>query len=90
MIGDEGPYMDPNGPDVWVPRTVSYLKAREIAKQALDYSGDRIEYVGKSRARLLGFTRNCLCEEACEGADERDDTSDPCMVPAWHFRTVER
>lgn len=27
---------------------------------------DRLVYVGKEDARLLGFTRDCECEETCE------------------------
>lgn len=95
MTGYEGPYMDPNGPDVWVPRTVPYLRAREIAKEALDYSGDRIVYVGKGDATLFGFTGACDCDEACAIAERADEGEegvdwDACLVPAWHFRVEER
>jgi hypothetical protein len=99
MIGDPGPYMAVDGPDIWVPRTVPYLEARRIAKSGgMDYD-DRLVYIGKENARLLGFTRECQCEEVCELFDPWDENEQPeqpagdadaCMAPAWHFRAVER
>jgi hypothetical protein len=96
MSGDTGPYMDPDGPDIWVPRTVPYLEARQIARTGIENCGDRLVYVGKSHARLLGFVRDCPCEEVCERAYSYDDATgdrlpgdDSCRVPAWHFRQEE-
>jgi hypothetical protein len=94
MIGDTGPYTNDEG-QVWVPRTVPYLKARQIAKEAMEY-GYRLVYEGKREGYLYGFTRDCHCEFACvlsygdpeynpEGLD--DDT---CLVPTWAFRLEER
>lgn len=90
MVGDVGPYVGDS--EVWVPRTVPYLKARHIAQNA-NQVGDRLVYVGKSEATLLGYTRECYCEDYC--IDEYDDTDQPtgetpCRVPAWHFRLEER
>lgn len=64
--GDTGPYQNDDG-DVWVPRTVPYLEARRIAKSGF-YEGDRdrLVYIGKARANLLGFSRDCRCDETCE------------------------
>ncbi len=96
-VGSEGPYMEMDGPGVWVPRTVPYLRARLIAKEALwnsDY-GDRLAYRGKTDAELLGFTRDCFCEEVCEDrtrdeyGDLVPDGAKPCSVPAWAFEIVE-
>ena len=105
MKGDPGPYMETDGHGIWVPRTVPYLRAREIAKSGMDY-GDRLVYVGKEDAALLGFARDCDCDETCELADRcrvchysewecECETPDPedhdiCHVPAWHFEQVER
>ncbi len=92
MIGDVGPYMEMNGPRVWVPRTVPYLRARVIAKEAIQEYGQRIAYVGKTDSDLLGFTRDCLCDEVCALQTDRDDepTGDTsCRVPAWAFEIVE-
>ena len=104
MRGDPGPYTDDDG-DVWVPRTVPYLEARRVAKTADHEYDDRLVYVGKVDANLLGFVRDCLCDEHCElaercrscGAGESMcacETPDPedwdiCRVPAWHFRWEE-
>lgn len=79
--------------DVWVPRTVPYLKAREVARVALSSYDARLKYVGKTDTYLLGFTRDCPCEEVCErrwsGEEDRTDEDTACRVPAWHFREVE-
>jgi hypothetical protein len=68
-VGDPGPYGNEDG-DVWVPRTVSYLEARKVAKSwgfyDSDAHGERLTYVGKSTGRLLGFTLDCRCDEVCE------------------------
>lgn len=89
MKGDEGPYINDQG-DVWVPRTVPYLEARKIAKTGDGaYYGQRFRYIGKDDAELVGFTRDCDCEEVCSGGPvvEWDATALPeCTVPAWHFR----
>lgn len=65
MIGHPGPYLNDDG-DVWVPRTVPYLEARRLAKTGYFEYGDRLVYIGKSGARLLGFSRACRCDEVCE------------------------
>lgn len=92
-----GPYVEMAGPMVWVPRTVPYLRAREIAQEA-NQNDDRLVYRGKVNALLLGFVRDCPCEEVCEREyrwdEERADdvaTGDrSCYVPAWSFELVER
>lgn len=105
MIGDPGPYMEYDGPNIWVPRTVPYLEARRIARTGIQEYGDRLVYVGKSDANLLGFSRDCRCDEVCELANrcrtcgeneswcscETPDLEDwdACLVPAWHFRSEE-
>ena len=87
MVGDPGPYTNDDG-DVWVPRTVPYPEARRVAREAQGWF-DRLVYIGKGDADLLGFTMSCLCEEYCERRfDEQGDF--PCRVPAWHFRLEER
>jgi hypothetical protein len=93
MRGDPGPYMQPDGDSIWVPRTVPYLRARQVAREGMEY-GYRLVYVGKSDATLFGFTQDCPCDEHCERTDsEADDfdgaLEDRCLVPAWHFRQVE-
>jgi hypothetical protein len=106
MKGDPGPYMETDGSGVWVPRTVPFREAWNVARQAVDNYGDVLRYRGKVDATLLGFTRDCQCDEVCELAnrcrkcqqneswcecEEPDlEDSDICMVPAWHFETVER
>lgn len=95
MIGDEGPYVQIDGPGVWVPRTVPYLRARRVAADAGIERWQRLRYVGKADAELLGFSRECRCEEVCElrPRDEYGeltaDLSTPCRVPAWAFEVVE-
>lgn len=92
MTGDEGPYMAMDGPQVWVPRTVPYLRARQVARTAdFEQYGQRLRYVGKDDADLLGFTRDCRCEEVCEAAYVDDEPTDehPCRVPAWKFEVIE-
>lgn len=98
MKGDVGPYLNEEG-DIWVPRTVPYLEARRLARSGMEYSADRLAYVGKENAYLTGFARDCDCDEGCAGGtwDEDDaqgeDWGAPlaeCNVPAWHFRSVER
>ena len=104
MKGDPGPYTNDDG-DVWVPRTVPWRQARGVASEVPVESYQRLRYIGKSDADLLGFTRDCSCDEVCEmanrcrtcGADQVEcgcDVSDPedwdiCRVPAWHFEIVE-
>jgi hypothetical protein len=95
VIGDTGPYQNDDG-DVWVPRTVPYLEARHIARSgSYDDGRDRLVYVGKSDADLLGFVRACQCEEQCYGGPVTEEYGEPepdpaCRVPAWHFRLEER
>ena len=105
MTGDPGPYMEMDGPGIWVPRTVPYLEARRIARTGIQEYGDRLVYRGKVIANLLGFSRDCECDEVCEMANfcrtcrqneswcecEAPDLVDfdVCMVPAWHFEAVE-
>lgn len=98
MKGDVGPYVATDGPDVWVPRVVPYLEARRIAKQAAQY-GERLVYLGRTRADLLGFAVDCLCDEVCERrwrdndetGEMNEDTGDrTCHVDAWRFELVER
>jgi hypothetical protein len=85
-VGDPGPYMQMDGPLVWVPRTVPYLEARRIAQEA-NQNDDRLVYRGKEDADLLGFTRSCFCEEVCEARyrDDEDTGDRACKVPAWKF-----
>lgn len=93
MKGDPGPYMNDDG-DVWVPRTVPWREARRVALVGPTYLewGQRVRYVGKTSAMLVGFARDCLCLEECERAydDEGDEVDSTCRVPAWHFRIEER
>lgn len=97
MKGDPGPYVDPYGPDVWVPRTVPYREAWGVARSAVQESDQHVAYRGKVDATLLGFARDCPCEEECERRwvwdDEHPDGADSgdreCEVPAWHFEIVE-
>lgn len=87
-VGDPGPYMDDEG-GVWVPRTVPYLKARHIAKEAAYYrdSGDdRLVYDGKVNATMFGFVRDCWCEDGCEAANRcrtchADQSECECATP---------
>lgn len=89
--------MEMDGPGVWVPRKVPWKRARSVAGDALwqnDY-GNRLRYIGKTDAELLGFSRDCRCEEVCE-LRARDEYGDlvpggdkPCNVPAWAFEVVE-
>jgi hypothetical protein len=97
MTGDRGPYVEVNGSGVWVPRTVPYLEARRIAGEAAAF-GDKLE--------LLGFSRDCRCDEVCElanrcrvcGLDQAEcecaaqdlEDWDVCYVPAWAFELVEQ
>lgn len=105
MKGDPGPYMNDDG-DVWVPRTVPWGHARRVALTGvqLDF-WQRLRYVGKEDANLLGFTRDCRCDEVCElanrcrscGSDEQEcacatpdqEDWDICSVPAWRYKVVE-
>lgn len=91
MTGDTGPYVEMDGPLVWVPRTVPYLEARRVASQA-NQNDDKLVYRGKTDADLLGFTRDCFCEEVCElrWRDDEDTGDLTCQVPAWKFELVER
>ena len=91
-VGDVGPYISELDDDVWVPRTVPYLKARSIAAEAIAYWPSKLVYEGKSGATLYGFTRDCYCDSYCEANAEEggpDEGMDPCRVPVWHFRIVE-
>lgn len=92
MSGDPGPYVNDDG-DIWVPRTVPYLKARHVARETEIYPGQRLVYVGKDNAYLMGFARDCECEGRCSGGpatafDDRDPAPE-CRVLAWHFQIVE-
>jgi hypothetical protein len=93
--GDPGPYMNDDG-DVWVPRTVPWREARSLALTGVDYlyTNQRFRYVGKEDALLLGFVRDCLCDEQCYGGPENEhgdhDPAPECRVPAYHFQVVER
>lgn len=94
MIGDPGPYIEIDGPGVWVPRTVPWRKAWDVAREAIQEWGDVLRYRGKEDATLNGFTLDCRCEEVCERTlDENGEPNGgdgPCKVPAWHFEIVER
>ncbi len=97
MIGDVGPYVEMDGPRIWVPRTVPYLEARRIAATAGLERWQRLRYTGKEEGRLFGFVRDCRCEEVCELSRREDpetyemvDSGDrTCMVPVWAFEVVE-
>ncbi len=94
MIGEVGPYTNEEG-DIWVPRIVSYLKARAIAADAIGDPWLKLVYVGKSDATLYGFTNDCSCDSGCVLEDGEADLEGPsregeCIVPAWHFRQEER
>ena len=91
MTGDPGPYVSFEDSDIWVPRTVPYLEARSVARSAIQEYGATLRYIGKTDSILIGFTRDCRCDEACELANQDHDDYDPaladtCRVPAWHFR----
>ncbi|MFZ0324605.1 MAG: hypothetical protein WAN48_10785 [Actinomycetes bacterium] len=90
MRGDPGPYLNDEG-GRWVPRTVPYLDARRIAKTEV-YGDERLVYIGKEDADLLGFTRECFCDEVCEASrtDDEPNGTHPCRVPAWHFEVRDR
>lgn len=84
MKGDTGPYINDDG-DVWVPRTVPYLEARSIAKSGgYEEDRDRLVYIGKSQSSLLGFARDCRCDEVCElemycaACDHDHEAMSPC------------
>lgn len=92
-VGHVGPYVSDAG-GVWVPRTIPYLEARHVAKTAMYDSEVRLAYVGKEDADLLGFTRDCWCEERCYGGPVDEATGDPapdpaCRVPAWRFQLTD-
>lgn len=98
MTGDVGPYIEMDGPRVFVPRIVPYLEARRIAQDA-NQNGDRLVYRGKREGLPLGFVRDCLCDEVCERETRCDETTDwqevatgdrSCYVPIWDFELVER
>ncbi len=72
--------------DIWVPRTVPYLAARKVARTGMDVWDDRLVYVGKEDAELLGFARDCRCDEHCELRDRcvtcthyHGDYTGPCF-----------
>ena len=104
-IGDPGPYINDDG-DVWVPRTVPYLEARQLVRGAEHEFDDRLTYEGKQDVSLFGFARDCLCDEHCEMAGRcrtchagegecgcwapDPEDLDICRVAAWHFRWDER
>jgi len=77
--------------DVWVPRSVPWREARAVASEVPVESWQRLRYLGKDEADLLGFTRDCRCDEVCEAryVDDEPTGATPCRVPAWHFAVVE-
>lgn len=79
--------------NVWVPRTVPYRDARWVAANVGIEYGQRLKYIGKDDAELVGFARDCNCDEWCSGGavdEDGDATSLPeCTVPAWRFQVVE-
>ena len=88
--------MNDNG-SVWVPRTIPWREARPLALTGIDhlYADQRLVYIGKSEAELLGFAKDCRCDEVCEAAPrdeygERTGERGPCWVPAWLFQVAER
>jgi len=87
-VGGDGPYLNESG-DIWVPRTLPYLEARRVARTGMSEWDDRLRYVGKSDAQMLGFTRDCQCDETCEleqrcaACDHDHDGLSPC------YRDVE-
>lgn len=98
MRGNVGPYVQIDGPGIWVPRTVPYLEPRRVAADAAQ-GGERLRYLGKVEAKLLGFVAGCHCDEECErvtrcdettGWDEVDTGDRSCYVPAWAFELVAR
>lgn len=90
--------MDLDLAKVWVPRTVPYRKMWDVARDLDFLEPDQVlRYRGKCEAELIGFARDCPCEEACERRWRDDEgTGDPvevdrtCVVPAWAFEIVER
>jgi hypothetical protein len=94
--GDVGPYMETDGPKVWVPRTVPYQRARAVAIEAVQDYDQTVRYRGKTDATLVGFARDCLCDEVCERRwRDDDDTGEwtldaTCEVPAWEYEIVEK
>lgn len=91
MTGDRGPYVEIDGPKVWVPRTVPYREAWRVAREAVTEYGQHVAYRGKGDASLLGFARDCRCDEVCERrwGNEEDTGDRECEVPAWCFEIVE-
>lgn len=91
MIGDPGPYVEPDGPGVWVPRTVPWRECRRVASEAVTEYGQHVAYRAQVNATLLGFVRDCPCEEVCEARwrDDEDTGDRTCEVPAWEFEIVE-
>lgn len=92
MTGDPGPYVEMNGPLVWVPRTVPYRSAWAVAREAVQEWGQCVRYRRQVQETLLGFARPCPCEEVCElrWRDDEDTGDRSCEVPAWEFEIVER
>lgn len=84
--------MEMNGSLVWVPRTVPYREAWSVARGAFLEYGQTLRYRGKDTAALLGFVRDCPCDEVCERRwrDDEDTGNRSCDVPAWRFEIVER
>jgi hypothetical protein len=92
VSGDAGPYMEWDGPLVWVPRTVPYSRAWSVAQQAEMEFDQCLRYRGKVMETLLGFARDCQCDEVCElrWRDGEDTGDRMCEVPSWEFEIVER
>ena len=89
-MNDPGPYVEgDDGPRVWVPRTVPYREAWAVAREAVEEFDQRIRYVRKENAALIGFARDCPCEEVCERI-ERNAGDRSCDVPARLFTIEER
>jgi hypothetical protein len=81
-----------DGPRVWVPRTVPFRDAWGVARDAQLEWDQVLRYRGKVDAALLGFVRDCPCDEVCERRwrDDEDTGDRSCEVPAWAFEIVER
>jgi hypothetical protein len=93
-ILETGPFVELDGPRVWVPRAVPYREAREVAKEAIQDYGQRIAYRGKTEAVLLGAVVDCLCDEVCarqhgEYGEFDPDLPTPCRIPAWAFEIID-
>lgn len=96
MIGDPGPYGEPNGPLVLVPRTVPYLDARRLAKaaraihDALAGSSDDLEQEARDAWAAYGLAV-ADCEDAFEAfrdAYDADPASSDGARDAWYEACV--